>query len=369
MDDANYYMNQGLKGLRLTHSNYVEWRDVIDDYLDSQGWGNFIKKELPADSKDELKAKSAKIAVVLKAAAGSQRAYLLGLKSPKEILAKLDEFNGSPSRAKRVDDVAASLSQLQAQTGNISLEDKPTELSKKDVLLRCYGQKYQTMVQTLRIVASDYSFAQVVEKLWQAEFEGKDNKDEAALFVNGNTYGKDQKRETRKCYNCGKPGHIKPDCRKKKSDDKKKQKKVQDEKSETAGIEWIANDRFEIGTNDWCVDSGATSHMTFDKSIFVEYEEFNSTVGTAKASVNLSVVGRGKICCLLNGQNTIFGGVLHIPELHSNLLSPGKLTSTGLSVNLGAKKVVISRDNRIVATGPKIGDTWVLRSHRAAEQA
>ena len=99
--------------------------------------------------------------------------------------------------------------------------------------------------------------------------------------------------------------------------------------------------------------------MTFDKSIFVEYEEFNSTVGTAKAYVNLNVVGLGKICCPINGQNIIFGGALHIPELHSNLLSPGKLTSAGLSVNLGPKKVVISRDNRIVATGPKIGDTWV----------
>ena len=122
MDDSNDFTNQGLKGLKLTHSNYVEWRDVIDDYLDSQGWGNFIKEELPVDSKEELKAKSAKIAVVLKSAAGSQRTYLLGLKSPKEILAKLDEVNGgssrgtlstlqhqfsSPDSTKRVDDFAA----------------------------------------------------------------------------------------------------------------------------------------------------------------------------------------------------------------------------------------------------------------------
>ena len=82
MDDSNDFTNQDLKGLKLTHSNYVEWRDVIDDYLDSQGWGNFIKEELPVDSKEELKAKSAKIAVVLKSAAGCQRTYLLGLKSP-----------------------------------------------------------------------------------------------------------------------------------------------------------------------------------------------------------------------------------------------------------------------------------------------
>lgn len=62
--------------------------------------------------------------------------------------------------------------------------------------------------------------------------------------------------------------------------------------------------------------------MTHDKSIFIEYENYNSTVGTAKSDVNLSVIGRGKVCCKINGQNKIFEEVLHIPELKSNLLSP-----------------------------------------------
>ena len=82
MDDSNDLTNQGLKGVKLTHSNYVEWRDIISDYLDSQGWGKFDKDELPACVTDELKAKSAKIAVILKTPAGNQRTYLLGLKSP-----------------------------------------------------------------------------------------------------------------------------------------------------------------------------------------------------------------------------------------------------------------------------------------------
>lgn len=40
---------------------------------------------------DEQKAKSAKIAEVLKSSASSQRSYLLGFDSPKKIFAKLDE--------------------------------------------------------------------------------------------------------------------------------------------------------------------------------------------------------------------------------------------------------------------------------------
>ena len=180
MNDSSDSITRDLKGLRLFPSNYIEWRDIIDDYLDSQGWGKFVKEEIPAGANDELKAKSARIAAVLKSAAGTQRTYLLGLKTPKQILSKLAEVNGgsskgtlsslqqqfsSPDPKRKVDDVAASLSQLQAQIGGISVEDKPTELSKKDAILRCYQEKYQTTVQTLRIVAGDYKFAQIVEKL------------------------------------------------------------------------------------------------------------------------------------------------------------------------------------------------------------
>ncbi|KAI0992616.1 hypothetical protein K3495_g15569, partial [Podosphaera aphanis] len=234
--------------------------------------------------------------------------------------------------------------------------------------LRCFSEKYSTTVATLRIVAADFTFAQIVERLRQAEFETKEKPDDIAFRAEGSPSG-DTKKETRKCYYCGKPGHIKPDCKKKKRDDKGKQKKAQDTKPETAGIAWIACGNINIGTNDWCVDSGATSHMTSDDSIFVEYEKFSSTVGTAKSNLNLHVVGRGKICCPIDGQNVILEGVLHIPELHSNLLSPGKLTSKGLSVNFGAKEVTICRGKKVKARGPKVGDTWILRAYQTEELA
>ncbi|EPQ65635.1 hypothetical protein BGT96224_3246, partial [Blumeria graminis f. sp. tritici 96224] len=87
---------------------------------------------------------------------------------------------------------------------------------------------------------------------------------------------------------------------------------------------WTAFDSAEIGANDWCVDSGVTSHMIYDKSMFIEYANYTSTLGTAKNDINLNVIGRGKVCCKINGQNTTFEGVLHIPEFKANLLSPEK---------------------------------------------
>ncbi|RKF78530.1 hypothetical protein GcM3_063017 [Golovinomyces cichoracearum] len=98
MDDSRDIITQGLKGLKpLSQTNYIEWRDIIDDYLDSQNWENYIKDGIPANASEELRAKSAKIAVALKTAAGSQRTYLLGLRTPKDILANF-EVNGGSSK-------------------------------------------------------------------------------------------------------------------------------------------------------------------------------------------------------------------------------------------------------------------------------
>ena len=83
--------------------------------------------------------------------------------------------------------------------------------------------------------------------------------------------------------------------------------------------------------------------MTSDRDIFVEYEDYISSVGTANSGVTLNVMGRGKVICPINGQNTSFEDVLYIPELSSNLLTPGKLTGTRPSVSLGPREVKISR--------------------------
>lgn len=61
-------MNQVVKVLNLTHYNYADWRDAMDDYLESQGWEKFIKHETPAGASDKKKAKISRIALAHKIA-------------------------------------------------------------------------------------------------------------------------------------------------------------------------------------------------------------------------------------------------------------------------------------------------------------
>lgn len=76
MDDSGEFATQGLKGLQpLPKINHTEWRDVMEDYLDSQNWIKFSKEGLPANADEALRFKPAKIAFVLNSAAGSQRTF------------------------------------------------------------------------------------------------------------------------------------------------------------------------------------------------------------------------------------------------------------------------------------------------------
>lgn len=110
----------------LSQSHYIEWRDIVDDYFHSQDWIKYIKDGIPANTNKTLKLKSVKIAVAPKSAGGIQKIYLRGLRAPKNILTKVEKVNGrsskgklsalqrlfsTPKSNKRVDNIAALLSQ------------------------------------------------------------------------------------------------------------------------------------------------------------------------------------------------------------------------------------------------------------------
>ncbi|SZF05675.1 unnamed protein product [Blumeria hordei] len=82
----------------------------------------------------------------------------------------------------------------------ISIEDRPSDLSKKDTLLRCSPKKSSITVQTIRTVAGDYSFELILNSK-------QDKPDEIALCAEGSP-SINTRKEARKCYYCGKLGHM-----------------------------------------------------------------------------------------------------------------------------------------------------------------
>lgn len=75
----------------------------------------------------------------------------------------------------------------------------------------------------------------------------------------------------KRCYVCKKKGHLKNECRFNTDSNNKKQEK--DGKESNAFIVTALIGDGQMCYNKWLVDSGASEHMTFDRSLFVSYNK------------------------------------------------------------------------------------------------
>lgn len=121
---------------------------------------------------------------------------------------------------------------------------------------------------------------------------------------------------------------------------------------------------------DWIVDSGCSSHMTHDKTVFLSYAPAPELdfvvvgngnkaeiVGVGSVKLDLMVGGALKACTLEN--------VLHVPGLGYSLISVPSMDKRGLITTFRRKKCFVrDKSNRLIATGSMIGNLYKLDTAR-----
>ena len=143
------------------------------------------------------------------------------------------------------------------------------------------------------------------------------------------------------CFGCQQPGHFRRDC--------PKEKRVPSHKAETAdekaedlestGAFAASTDSSQAGT--WLVDSGASSHMTWDKELLMNYHEFEipEKVGLGDGRT-LDAFGVGDVHLKMlfkvsQPKKSVMYRVLYVPQLARNLFSVRAATSKGNLIKFG----------------------------------
>lgn len=157
------------------------------------------------------------------------------------------------------------------------------------------------------------------------------------------------------CYNCGKKGHFKKDCRAlKKDSDAHQSANVIEE----AGDAMILSVDSQIES--WILDSGASFHSTSCREIMENY--VNGDYGKVHLADDktLKIMGKGDVRVKLpNGTTWKLQGVRYIPGLKKNLISVGQLDVEGYCTIFSDGEWKITKGALVIARGKKNGTLYV----------
>lgn len=193
--------------------------------------------------------------------------------------------------------------------------------------------------------------------------DGSSTKTDSAFLTNG----QNQNKFGRKCTYCKKKGHTETFCWKKQKDEKankdahtglltKTQNYDSDaENSEVSSVDHVclmvrskrlenANPKF------WHIDSGCTSHMTYDRRLFTDLETvppFDVGIGndsSAKAfglgTIHLTIIVNGKT------RRCEMREVAYVPELTYHLLSVSVMEEAGMKIKFENSQCEITKGER-----------------------
>ena len=120
-----------------------------------------------------------------------------------------------------------------------------------------------------------------------------------------------------------------------------------------------------VKAEEWVVDSGAITHMTWDKGVFVTYAAMDD-MPSVRLGDGRHVKGQGSAKLSVRDDNNAervirLSSVLFVTHLACNLFSVRDITDKGNRMLFGNFTCsIISKDNSVIASGHKRGNLYVL---------
>lgn len=179
------------------------------------------------------------------------------------------------------------------------------------------------------------------------------------------------KRPKMECWNCGKTGHFKRDCRsgnKKSNASASGSGKGSKDQSQNQGQNLVHDyNRFikysvsliseafyvQVDASAWWIDSGATTHVCKDRCWFKTYEPVEDGSVLYMGDDHFAPVhGKGSVALEFSSGKTItLFNVLYVPKLRKNLVSGAVLNKCGYKQVYESDKYILSKSGVFVGFG------------------
>lgn len=288
-------------------------------------------------------------------------------------------------RYQMVDDrsVVAQAHELQKIYHEIVAEGMKTdEQFQVSVMIDKLPPSWKDFRNTLRHKTKEFSLESLIVKLRVEEEARKQDKKEEILIVSNNKTHpnlKPKKRDMKPnpnqkkggrpnqnknqhpskngqnsnseflCYICNKPNHMARNCRFNKEKNNAQANAVGD-----VIIAMVSDPEFYMvgGSDGWWIDSGASRHCCFDRSMFKTYAETKDKKVLLGDSHSTMVKGSGTVDLkFTSGKTLMLKDVLHTPEMRKNLVSGYLLNKAGLYQTIGSDIYTITKNKNFVGKG------------------
>ena len=394
---------------KLDGSNWMTWKFQMEHMLlDQELWGYVdgtmkLEDARDAEARALFKKKSQKALTAIIMATATSRLHIIQMcKEPADAWKRLqDQFQkgtlamklnlrkkyfrlelteGTPMERhlREMNEITDLLSAMGSET---SEEDRVMTLLGS--LPSCYGP----LVTTLGLQIDRLSWSDVQHTLLDEEARRKGPSQSTESRRNAALVGAQLKKPQRKktysfaCHRCGVKGHFQRDCPKKKSEDGGRPSQGPQRPSHKAQIAGATYEESEedvfratIGEvsstkkEGWLIDSGASCHMTWDRTLLSNYSEFEKRqkVGLGDgASVDSHGVGNVRATMLFGkgrSSRATFTEVLYVPGLASNLFSVRAVTTKGHTVTFVDEecKILTKEGRKLLGKGHMNGKLYRL---------
>lgn len=254
-------------------------------------------------------------------------------------------------------------------------------------LLLTLPSSYDNIVAALETVAADKLTLEFVKsRLMDEEMKRKhlQSKQEEVEVGKAAFSGNMRNRNNLKCYNCGKRGHKRSECRLEKKQFWKKSNQAnsaekQDEIGEGA-LSFMTGRGKILTEHDnttfvMYIDSGATDHLINDDKLLTVWKKLEKPIEIKVAkdgeTVKATKIGEIKGKCIVNRKTTecTLNNVLYVPGLRSNLLSVTRMNNAGIEVVFKGGCVELSNNGKVFARALQRNNLYEIKIERFAKAA